>query len=474
VEPKLVSISVAYCAQFGDSRCGRGIALLRSRADTAAMIEIGDVTFTYPGEAQPSIEALNFNAGPGLHLLVGPSGGGKSTFLRLCNGLVPHATGGTISGSIRVNGRDVLSCSVRELARDVGYLFQDPELQAIGNTVERDVAFGPGNLGCTYTQITERVANALDLCGIEHLRYRKLSELSGGERHLVALAGVIAMQTPIVCLDEPLVQLDDANREAVTSVCKQLADSGTTVVISEHRINDLARIADSITEIGTRELVGRSGKDRAVHREGAQTWSMTNLSIGLNGQVVAKDLSARGYAGQTLVISGANGCGKTTLLRTIAEFLPPLQGTLQVDAPSRAYLPQNPSALLWRPTVRAEIDATIAHRGRGDPIETTRMFGLEGVADRYPADLSTGERQRAALAAVLAGDPELVLLDEPTRGMDPRAFSQLVSSINNLTKNGSSVVLATHDRDLIDAVGDQTFAMSGEAEPAQQKVEALV
>jgi energy-coupling factor transporter ATP-binding protein EcfA2 len=102
------------------------------------------------------------------------------------------------------------------------------------------------------------------------------------------------------------------------------------------------------------------------------------------------------------------------------------------------------------------------------------MFGLEGVADRYPADLSTGERQRAALAAVLAGDPELVLLDEPTRGMDPRAFSQLVSSINNLTKNGSSVVLATHDRDLIDAVGDQTFAMSGEAEPAQQKVEALV
>jgi energy-coupling factor transport system ATP-binding protein len=436
------------------------------------MIRIDNLTFTYPGESRPSINAMTFGAGPGLHLLVGPSGGGKSTLLRLCNGLIPHSTGGTISGSVRINGRDMLTCSVRELAREVGFLFQDPELQAIGNTVERDVAFGPGNLGCTYSEITVRVSRALNLCEIEHLRHRKLSELSGGERHLVSLAGVIAMQTPIVCLDEPLVQLDDRHRRTVTAVCRQLADSGTTVVIGEHRISVLATVADSVTAIGTRELAGRSRRDRSGHN-GEQIWSMDDLSIGHSGVVLGSNLTATGLAGQTLVIRGANGSGKTTLLRTLAGFLPPLQGSLQIDATKCAYLPQNPAALLWRPTVRAEIEATIAHRGQGEVDETTRMFGLELVAGRYPADLSTGERQRAALAAVLAGDPKLVLLDEPTRGMDGRAFSQLVCAINRLTDRGGSVVLATHDTDLIDSVGDATLTI-GNQTAQQRRVEAAV
>jgi energy-coupling factor transport system ATP-binding protein len=439
------------------------------------VIEISDVTFTYPGEPRPSIEAVNFTADAGLHLFVGPSGGGKSTLLKLCNGLVPHATGGTISGSVRINGRDMLKCSVRELARETAFLFQDSELQAIGNTVERDVAFGPGNLGCAYSEITDRVSHALDLCAIEHLRHRKLSKLSGGERHLVALAGVIAMQTPIVCLDEPLVQLDDKHRQAVTAVCKQLADGGTTVVVSEHRVSGLAAIADSITEIGTRELAGRSRKDRPLRRGGEQLWSMNDLSIGHSGLPIATNLTATGLAGQTLVMTGANGCGKTTLLRTLAGFLPPLQGSLQLDATNCAYLPQNPGALLWRPTVRAEIEATIAHRGVGDVEETAHWFGLERVADHYPADLSTGERQRAALAAVLAGDPKLVLLDEPTRGMDGRAFLQLVRAINRLTNDGGSVVLATHDIDLIESVGDATLAIGSQgAQHHQQRVEAAV
>jgi len=438
------------------------------------MIEISDVTFTYPGEPGPSIDAITFRAGPGLHLFVGPSGGGKSTLLKLCNGLVPHATGGTISGRVRINGRDMLKCSVRELARETAFLFQDPELQAIGNTVERDVAFGPGNLGCAYGEITERVSRALNLCEIEHLRHRKLSELSGGERHLVALAGAISMETPIVCLDEPLVQLDEQHRHTVISVCKQLADGGKTILVAEHRVTVLATIADTVTEIGTRELTGRSRRERSSHVGPEQIWSMSDLSIGHSSMEIAANLTASGHAGQTMVITGANGSGKTTLLRTMAGFLPALRGGLQIDATSRAYLPQNPSALLWRPTVRAEIAATIAHRGVGDVDETARMFGLEQVADRYPADLSTGERQRAALAAVLAGDPKLVLLDEPTRGMDGRAFSQLVRAINRLTDRGGSVVLATHDTDLIESVGDATLAISPPAPLNQRRVEVVV
>ena len=368
----------------------------------------------------------------------------------------------------------MLTSAVRELARDVAFLFQDPELQAIGNTVERDVAFGPGNLGCTYNEISARVARALNLCEIEHLQGRKLSELSGGERHLVALAGVIAMQTPIVCLDEPLVQLDDQHRKTVISVCRQLADNGTTVVIGEHRISGLASITDSVTEIGVRELAGRSSREHP-NQGGEPLWAMNDLSIGHNVQVLAANLTATGLAGQTLVVSGANGSGKTTLLRTLAGFLPPLHGSLQINVTSRAYLPQNPSSLLWRPTVRAEIEATVAHRGQGDAQETLRMFDLETLAERYPADLSTGERQRAALAAVLAGDPKLVLLDEPTRGMDGRAFAQLVSAINRINDRGGSVVLATHDMDLIEAVGDATLPIgSQQVHHSKQRVEAVV
>ena len=139
------------------------------------MITIEKLTFTYPGCTRPSLRDVNLSLGPGIHAFVGPSGGGKSTLLRLANGLVPHSTGGTITGRVAILGLDAIATPTRHLAKSVGFLFQDIELQSVAQTVERDVAFGLENLGFPRDEISKRVKRALEYCGLAHLRARSLA-----------------------------------------------------------------------------------------------------------------------------------------------------------------------------------------------------------------------------------------------------------------------------------------------------------
>jgi len=186
---------------------------------------------------------------------------------------------------------------------------------------------------------------------------------------------------------------------------------------------------------------------------------------------VAGGLNLTGHAGEVLVLSGPNGGGKTTLLRTIAGALAPLSGKAQRRPGRVAYLPQNPTALLHRPSVRAEVELTLRWANEsGDPTNILAALGLTHVADRYPHDLSSGERQRAALAAVLAGSPKLVLLDEPTRGMDAGARTRLATLITNLREAGAAIVLATHDAELRDAVADRVVEVGGSRAVEQETV----
>jgi len=185
---------------------------------------------------------------------------------------------------------------------------------------------------------------------------------------------------------------------------------------------------------------------------------------------VLHDLSLAGGHGEVVALVGPNGSGKTTLLRTLAGLLPPLAGTVRRPAGRTAYLPQNPGALLHLPTVRAEVALTLRRTGSSERPETMlAAFGLERLADRYPRDLSSGERQRAALAATLAGSPTLVLLDEPTRGMDAGARRSLAAAVRALTDRGSAVVVATHDTDLATELADRTIELRGglATEPAE-------
>jgi energy-coupling factor transport system ATP-binding protein len=408
----------------------------------------------------------------GLTVVTGPSGGGKSTLLRVFNGLVPHFHGGGISGSASVTGLDIIATNTRDLARHVGFVFQDPELQTVYNMVDREVAFGLENLAVPPNQMAGRVEEALSAAGALHLLGRTVRTLSGGERQRVALASALAMSPELVVLDEPTSQLDPQGAASFLSALMALVARGTHAVVSEHRLEPILDRARGllviergvVVEVDPRSWVQERGA-RPIPRQsaiGAEAWSLENVSAGFAGRVVIDGVDLSGHSGEVVALSGPNGGGKTTLLRLIAGTLAPLSGAVGRRPGRIAYLPQNPAALLHRPTVRSEVTFTIARAGETErPEVILEELGLGAVADRYPRDLSSGERQRAALAAVLPGAPRLVLLDEPTRGMDAAARARLVSLVARLRDLGAAVVLATHDAELRSALADRIVHVGG-------------
>ncbi|HKB17775.1 MAG TPA: ATP-binding cassette domain-containing protein [Candidatus Dormibacteraeota bacterium] len=430
------------------------------------------LTYWYPGSAAPALDDVRLTLGDGVTLVAGPSGGGKSTLLRVLNGLVPHFHGGRIKGSAEVAGHDIVATPTRVLARTVGFVFQDPELQAVYDTVEREVAFGLENVGTPTHAMHARVDEALAQAGADHLADRRIRTLSGGERQRVALASVLAMQPRLVVLDEPTSQLDPEGASLVLTAVSRLAEAGRAVVISEHRLERLRQVADQLVVVdggrvavhqpdawqppGIAPLAARSSTPGVV------AWSLRGVTAGFAGRAVLEGIDLAGRRGEVVALSGPNGGGKTTLLRTIAGSLAPLAGEVERRPGRIAYLPQNPTALLHRPTVRSEVLLTLERSGELEsPEQVLGALGLAAVAGRYPRDLSSGERQRAALAAVLPGHPDLVLLDEPTRGMDPAARAALMTLVAALRDAGSAVVLATHDADLRDALADRVATVGG-------------
>ncbi len=433
-----------------------------------AIATLTDLTYWYPGAAKPALKDVRLAIDNGLTVVAGPSGGGKSTLLRTFNGLVPHFHGGRIAGSAEVMGLDVIATPTRTMARQVGFVFQDPELQTVYNVVDREVAFGLENAGLPRREIAGRVDEALHGAGIADLAGRSVRTLSGGERQRVALASALAMRPGLVVLDEPTSQLDPAGAEMVLAAATSLVDEGRSVIISEHRLDHLLRRAAGLflvdggivetADPGAWRPPAPPVRPARSAASGGEAWSLRRVSAGFAGQLVLDGVDLSGRLGEIVALSGPNGGGKTTLLRLIAGSLTPFSGNVSRRPGRIAYLPQNPTVLLHRPTVRAEVSFTLDRSGELEHPETIlKELGLLSMADRYPRDLSSGERQRAALAAVLPGTPGLVLLDEPTRGIDSNARGALVALVARLRDRGASVVLATHDEDLRNALADRVI-----------------
>ena len=435
-----------------------------------AIARLNELTYWYPGAAAPALDAASLCVDGGVTLVAGPSGGGKSTLLRVFNGLVPHFHGGRISGEARVAGQDVLETSTRRLARSVGFVFQDPELQTVYDVVEREVAFALENLGVPGRSIRERVGEALHEAGAGHLAGRRVRTLSGGERQRVAIASSLAPRPQLVVLDEPTSQLDPDGAALVISLVERIARAGRSVVISEHRVDALLAVAGTLVEVEAGRIAPldpRSWTPAALTRpvrgprRGDEAWSLTGVTAGFAGRPVLHEVTLGGRRGEVLALGGPNGGGKTTLLRLIAGSLEPMSGRIERRPGRIAYLPQNPAALLHRPTLRSEVELTLQRAGEDEPSGTIiRALGLTHAAERYPRDLSSGERQRAAIAAVLPGRPDLVLLDEPTRGMDGAARRALIALVMKLRDAGASIVIATHDVALRGAVADRVALVS--------------
>jgi energy-coupling factor transporter ATP-binding protein EcfA2 len=447
------------------------------------------LTYTYPAWSDrplPALRHVDLALGPGLTLVNGDSGSGKSTLLRVCNGLVPHFHGGTFRGRATVCGLDVLATPTRRLARHVGFVFQEPETGFVRGTVAREVAFFPENLGLPRASIRRRVAEALDQAGIGDLASRRLSTLSGGERQRVALAAALAAGPSVVAMDEPMSQLDAEGAAALTATLVALADTGTTVVLAEHRLGELpgarrvtlvdGRVAESLPRAAgggapggpasqaraAGQLLSRASSARPA--DGPTAWSLSGATVGVGGRPLVGGIDLAGAPGEVVILTGPNGSGKTTLLRTIAGLTPPLDGHVQRRPGRVAYLPQEPGLLLHRHSVRAEVDQTLRwSQAAGTADDVLEVLGLAALSDRDPRDLSGGQRQRAALAVVLAGRPALALLDEPTRGMDAAARVSLAGVLRRLADEGAAVVAATHDLGLARGLRGRVVRIEGGA-----------
>ncbi len=463
-------------------------------------IDFRETTFTYPLAGGPALADVALAVETGEVLLVaGNAGSGKSTLLRTINGLVPHASGGRFAGDVVTFGRSVRDHRPRDLADVVGFVHQDPEAQFVVDRVEADVAFVLENLGADPVTMRRRVEEVLDALGVAHLRHRSPATLSGGERQRVAIAGALAAAPAALVLDEPTSQLDPQGADDVLAALLRLnADLGTTIVLAEHRLERAGPLADravivdgghvgapgepgavlagydgapQVTRLGALlgwdplPLTVRDARRQARRHPpaglaapaddppqapGVMLLGANHVRVARDGAPVLRDAALVAHQGEVVTLMGRNGSGKTTLLRVLAGLLDADAGEI-VRKGTVAYVPQDPNALLFATTVRGELEHTLRLLGRQDPAAVDRMlaaFHLEPLADRHPRSLSGGERQRVAIAAVAVGGADVLLLDEPTRGMDAASMAALEAALRAHTAAGGAAVVATHDVEL--------------------------
>jgi energy-coupling factor transporter ATP-binding protein EcfA2 len=483
----------------------------------APIIEVHELGFTYGGAAAPVLRDIDLSIDEGeMLLLVGPSGAGKSTLLRCFNGLVPHFHGGLFEGRVMVAGVDTRTRQPRDLASLAGLVFQDPEAQAVAGTVEDEIVFGLENVGADRGLIRRRLEEMLDALSVVHLRERRMATLSGGELQRVAIAAILTMHPRIVLLDEPTSQLDPQSADDVLRIVNDLrADLGITIVAAEHRLDRLAPYADRVlhlagdggyevlsprramstlrgapvvSRIGSslgwsplplsiveaRRFAGRRSDDATplagtTSPCGAVIAEVDRLEVQLGGVPVLHGVSLALRRGTITALMGRNGAGKTTLLRALAGLAAPAAGVVrwsitgidQARYRHLAYVAQDPSSMLYHNTAGDEIrDVLRGTRRAGSAAAALDEWRLAPLEHRNPRDLSVGERQRVALAAMLCGAPDVILLDEPTRGMDADTKDLLVANLRRRAEAGASVVIASHDVELAARCADRVVLLA--------------
>ena len=445
-----------------------------------ALARVERLTFSYPRSA-PALRDVSLAIEPGeVVLLLGPSGSGKSTLLRALAGLVPHFHGGRFEGKVHVAGRDTRTCRPAELAGDVATLFQDPEEQVVLTNVTREVAFGLENVGVAPQRIVPRALAALASVGASALAERATAELSGGELQRVCLASVLALEPKLLLLDEPTSQLDERGADDLLALAVEL---GGTVVLSEQRPERALAIATRVVFLERGRIVLDAPVDDArswleanrppwvdaaapTSSRSAQERVCTLERVGFAyapGREVVHDFDLSAHRGEVVVLAGPNGSGKTTVAKLAAGLLAPTAG--QVHRRGRAaMLLQDPGRYVVRDRALDEV-ALGVHGDRRRAEAALAEVGLHTYARRHPRDLSTGERERLAFASVLVTEPDVLVLDEPTRGVDPARKRELAALLReNAHARGTLVV--THDRRFARMVADRVVTLGVEREPA--------
>jgi energy-coupling factor transporter ATP-binding protein EcfA2 len=426
-----------------------------------AVAVVSALGFAYTGGA-PVLADVSLELSDGEHaVLLGPSGSGKSTLLRALAGLVPHFHGGVFSGSVVVGGIDTREARPAQLAGTVASVFQDPEDQVVMAKVVNEVAFGLENIGVKAGDIWARSEEALALVGAEPLAGRLTAELSGGELQRVVLASALALRPRLLLLDEPTSQLDPEAAEAFFDLVEGLP---CAVLVSEQRpARPLAHVDRVLFMDGGRIVLDAPRAAAlewlAAHRPlylphaPALVCSVRDVRFAYGERLVLDAASLEVRRGEIVALVGPNGAGKTTLAQIAAGLLEPDAGSVMHGR--AAYLTQDPGRHVVTEHVLDEV-------ALGSDESRARLMlaklGLAERLDRHPRDLSSGERERLALAGVLATEPDLLVLDEPTRGVDPERKAELARLLRSEASARGTLVV-THDLPWAAEVADRVVEL---------------
>lgn len=443
-------------------------------SDEGIALAYDDVTFRYPGSHGDVLSGVSMAVPAGAFaLLVGGTGSGKSTLLSLAKPQIAPA--GDRAGQVRVFGRPVDDLD-GAAACEVGYVFQDPDNQIVCDSVWHEMAFGLENLGTPQGEMRRRVAEASYFFGMGPWFHSDTDALSGGRKQLLALASTLVMQPRVLLLDEPTAQLDPiAARNFLHALFRVNRELGCTVVVATHEselMADYATCAFELVDGAVRavENLGCFKCEATLAERGALCDANAPAAVSARGawfrygrddDWVLRGLDLEVRQGEVHALVGGNGCGKSTLLALIAGTRRAQRGEVRSAISAKAMLPQDPKALFAEERVDEEL-MEWAHIGGYGADEVQAMMGELGVADRadlHPYDLSGGQRQMLALGKLLLVHPRLLLLDEPTKGLDRTARERVAGMIEAARRDGVTVIVSTHDLAFARRVADRVSLM---------------
>lgn len=449
-------------------------------------IELKNVTFCYEGYDEKVLKDASMWVEYGeVALLSGFSGEGKSTVLSLVTGIIPHVTSGEITGEVLVDGEDITGRRMSEVSRKVGVVLQNAEAQIIQQMVEDEIAFGCENFAFPPEKIQEHIKRSCLQMKLEP--GWKTRTLSGGQKQRLMTAATLATGQKILVLDEPLANLDKAGAELLMNTLRELAGRGYAVLVVEHRLDMVLPFVDTVWNIReghvrrienkTEYLSAQAAyiRDECMSSPTGQTaFQLSHAAFSVKSREILKDVTGSIQKGQRVLLLGENGCGKTTFLRMLARLYRPTKGTIVqgfdpelgqgVKGKKQWFkrvgvVYQNPNYQLFMPTVQQEV----AYGAQSEEYarRIMELFGISQLAQRHPHSLSEGQKRRVSIAAVVASNPEVLLLDEPTVGQDYAGLKEMVHILNLLHEESENTMITiTHDMRCAEALCDHAILIA--------------
>lgn len=441
----------------------------------------------FPNEEKPALKNIDFEINKGDFIVItGGVASGKSILLHSITGAIPHYYNAELTGRVAIMGKDIKDIPLNKMSNYVGYMMQEPQNQLISLNVYEDVAFGLGNLEIPLKQIEQKVKNTLEFVGLKGYENRQTSSLSGGQAQRVVLAGVLALNAPILILDQPTAELDPQGRRELYMRLGQLNKlQNLTIVLVMDRIEEVITYANRVFYMKDGEIAKQYSPKEYYEEKNEHFKERLKHNLSLNAgsskpkEVIAKvsnasyqyknnlggceDINMEINKGDFLSVIGLNGSGKSTLAKMLIGLLKPLSGEIKLFGQAlnkknltkirsrTGFLFQNPDYQIFANTLEEEVGFSLKLKGEQKEVmdkkvdECLKFVGLKDYKKIHPQRLSRGQRQLLALASILVSDPEFIIADEPTSGLDENQSYIIMDKLSDLSRKGKTVLIITHD-----------------------------